>query len=88
MFPFQEQYFVMYETRIGLIDWVTLSGSLLITGLKIIFILCFYVLLITHTCQETEWRYFYRHFSVYSWVKYDGISTTLFSTFSIASQLT
>ena len=46
MFRFQDQYFVIYETRIGLFDWVTLSGSLLITGLKIIFILCFDVLLI------------------------------------------
>lgn len=44
MFRFQDQYFVIYETRIGLFDWVTLSGSLLITGLKIIFILCFDVL--------------------------------------------
>ena len=46
MFRSQDQYFVIYETRIGLFDWVTLSGSLLITGLKIIFILCFDVLLI------------------------------------------
>ena len=46
MFRFQDQCFVIYETRIGLFDRVTLSGSLLITGLKIIFILCFDVLLI------------------------------------------
>lgn len=89
MFRFQDQYFVIYETRIGLFDWITLSGSLLITGLKIIFILCFDVLLMTHTCQETEWRYFYRHFSVHFSVHSPPSSLARLQTKTyITSQLT
>ena len=90
MFRFQDQCFVIYETRIGLFDWVTLSGSLLITGLKIIFILCFEVLLIWPIpVKRRNDVIFYRHFSVHFSVHSPPSSLARLQTKTyITSQLT